>query len=34
MLHSLNPQVAARLLGALSNWQRFDGGRQAMMKSS
>jgi len=31
-LHCLNPQVAARLLGALSNWQRFDGGRQALMK--
>jgi aminopeptidase N len=32
-LHSLNPQMAARLLGGLSNWQRFDDGRQALMKA-
>jgi aminopeptidase N len=29
----MNPQVAARLLGALSNWQRYDVGRQALMKA-
>jgi aminopeptidase N len=32
-LHSLNPQVAARLLGGLSNWQRFDDGRQTLMRA-
>jgi aminopeptidase N len=30
-LYKINPQVAARLLGALSNWQRYDVGRQALM---
>jgi aminopeptidase N len=32
-LQSMNPQVAARLLGALSNWKRFDDGRQTLMKT-
>jgi aminopeptidase N len=31
-LDPVNPQVAARLAGALSNWRRFDPKRQAMMK--
>jgi aminopeptidase N len=31
-LHSMNPQVAARLMGSLSNWKRFDNGRQALMR--
>ena len=26
-----NPQVAARLLGALSRWRRYDGARQGLM---
>jgi aminopeptidase N len=30
-LDPLNPQVAARLVGALSRWRRFDASRQAMM---
>lgn len=28
-LDALNPQIAARLLGAMSSWRRFDQGRQA-----
>ena len=28
-----NPQVAARLLGALGRWRRFDQGRQALMRA-
>lgn len=31
-LDSLNPQVAARLLGSLGNWRRFDANRQKLMK--
>ncbi len=31
-LDPLNPQVAARLLSALSRWRRFDMARQALMK--
>jgi len=31
-LNSLNPQVASRMLGALTQWHRFDTGRQALMK--
>jgi aminopeptidase N len=33
VLNELNPQVAARLLGALSNWRRFDEGRRELMKA-
>ena len=33
MLNTLNPQVAARLLGTLSGWQRYDEGRQELMKA-
>ena len=32
-LDSLNPQVAARMLGAFGNWRRYDDGRQALMKT-
>ncbi|MDB5487197.1 MAG: aminopeptidase [Reyranella sp.] len=28
----LNPQIAARLLGPLGSWRRYDEGRQALMK--
>jgi aminopeptidase N len=31
-LDPLNPMVAARLLGALSRWRRYEPGRQALMK--
>ncbi len=31
-LNSLNPQVASRLVGALTQWRRFDSNRQALMK--
>jgi aminopeptidase N len=31
-LDPVNPQVAARLAGAFSNWRRFDPKRQALMK--
>ncbi len=29
-----NPQIAARLLGSLSRWRKFDPKRQALMKST
>lgn len=32
-LNEINPQVAARLLGGLSQWKRYDAPRQALMKS-
>ena len=28
-----NPQVAARMLGALGRWRCFDEGRQALMRA-
>jgi aminopeptidase N len=31
-LDALNPQVAARMVGALNQWRRFEPGRQALMK--
>lgn len=31
-LDATNPQVAARLLRAISRWQRYDTGRQALMR--
>ncbi|MCB1799434.1 MAG: aminopeptidase N C-terminal domain-containing protein, partial [Gammaproteobacteria bacterium] len=31
-LDPANPQVAARLLRAISRWRRYDEGRQALMK--
>ena len=33
-LDRLNPQVAARLLGAFRSWRQFEPGRQEMMKSA
>jgi aminopeptidase N len=33
-LDPLNPQVAARLVKALSRWKRFDKGRQAAMRAA
>jgi aminopeptidase N len=32
-LNALNPQVASRMLGALTAWRRYDEGRQALMKA-
>jgi aminopeptidase N len=32
-LNELNPQVAARLLRIMSRWQRYDSGRQGMIRS-
>jgi aminopeptidase N len=32
-LDAINPQMAARLVSALSRWKRFDAGRQALMQS-
>ncbi len=31
-LNNINPQIAARLLGALTRWHRYDKNRQALMK--
>ncbi len=31
-LDSINPQIAARLVSALSRWKRFDAARQALMR--
>jgi aminopeptidase N len=31
-LDSINPQMAARLVSALSRWKRFDAGRQVLMQ--
>lgn len=33
-LDKLNPQVAARMLGALNSWRRYDTERQALMKQA
>jgi aminopeptidase N len=33
-LNSINPQVASRMVGALTQWKRFDEGRQALMKAA
>ncbi len=33
-LDAINPMVAARLLGALSRWRRYDAGRQEKMKAA
>jgi len=32
-LNTLNPQVASRMVGALTSWRRFDADRQALMKA-
>jgi aminopeptidase N len=34
VLDKLNPQVAARMLGALNSWRRYDADRQALMKQA
>ena len=31
-LNKLNPQVAARMVGPLSRWRRYDEARQALMR--
>jgi aminopeptidase N len=31
-LNTMNPQIAARLLTPLTTWQRYDSGRQALMR--
>ncbi|PWV63449.1 aminopeptidase N [Plasticicumulans acidivorans] len=33
-LDPLNPQIAARLLGALTRWRQYDAGRQALMRGA
>ncbi len=33
-LNSINPQVASRMVSALTHWRRFDENRQALMKKS
>ncbi len=32
-LNTLNPQIASRMVGALTSWRRYDEGRQALMKA-
>ncbi|MGZ4978347.1 MAG: aminopeptidase N, partial [Methylobacter sp.] len=32
-LNTLNPQVASRMVSALTTWRRYDEGRQALMKA-
>ncbi|MFI3185378.1 MAG: aminopeptidase N [Methylococcaceae bacterium] len=32
-LNTLNPQVASRMVGALTSWRRYDKSRQALMKA-
>jgi aminopeptidase N len=32
-LNDINPQIAARLLTCLTTWQRYDAGRQQLMKA-
>ena len=32
-LNDLNPQIAARLLGPLIQWRKYDAGRQGLMKA-
>lgn len=32
-LNTLNPQIASRMVGALTSWRRFDSTRQALIKS-
>jgi aminopeptidase N len=34
VLNKLNPQVAARMLGAFNSWRQYDQARQAMMKQA
>jgi aminopeptidase N len=32
-LNTINPQVASRMLSALTQWRRYDESRQALMKA-
>lgn len=32
-LNAINPQIAARMLGALTSWRKFDQNRQLLMKT-
>jgi aminopeptidase N len=32
-LNILNPQIASRMVGALTSWRRYDEGRQALIKA-
>jgi len=32
-LDKFNPQVAARMVGALNQWKRYDEGRQTLMRA-
>jgi len=32
-LNAINPQMAARMLGPLTRWAKFDDKRQALMKA-
>ncbi len=32
-LNTLNPQIASRMVGALTSWRRYDQGRQALIKA-
>jgi aminopeptidase N len=32
-LNTLNPQIASRMVAALTSWRRFDSGRQALIKA-
>jgi aminopeptidase N len=32
-IDAFNPSVAARMLGAISRWRKYDAGRQALMKA-
>ncbi len=34
VLNGLNPQIAARLVGPLGRWRRFDQGRQDKMRAA
>ena len=33
-LNAINPQIAARIMGPLTRWRKFDAGRQDLMKAS
>jgi aminopeptidase N len=33
VLNTLNPQIASRMVGALTSWRRFDASRQALIKA-
>lgn len=32
ILNAINPQIASRMVGALTHWRRYDTGRQILMK--